>query len=480
MMVLSQGFNHQWLIGYGNWAYKGRFSFDTNSFAFQIESRKMGFEDTEANICDASGNFLMSSNGVWIANADNDTMLNGAGLNPGPYVNAWPDGLLITYGNILVPYPGDTTKYVLFHQTGSPNLTDVPSLELFYSVIDITHDSGLGEVVSKNNSIFQDTISWGVAACRHANGRDWWIIAQKDSSNLLYEVLFTSNGVASVSIQNLLYSPYAAGNASQITFSRDGTKFIQTNYDNPVSRNSSVVTANFDRCTGAFSNVQIIPVMTGAYLYGLSFSPSGQYIYTCSSGYIFQIDASTLVIDTVAIYDGFSSPFPPYYTTFFNMYLAANSKIYITSGSGVQHIHEMNYPDSAGTVCDVQQHAVSLGMWSLRAVPNHPNYYLGPVTGSVCDSLGLSVHEINQDFHFRIYPNPVSENFLNIGYLLPPNKSGTFQIYDITGKVVFKYMLPQWSNEQSFKLPELADGIYNCVITSGSERVSKKIAVIKE
>lgn len=63
-------------------------TFDSVSYQFQTEYRKMSFDGTQGNICDAQGNFLMSSNGVWIANATNDTMLNGSGLNPGPYVNA--------------------------------------------------------------------------------------------------------------------------------------------------------------------------------------------------------------------------------------------------------------------------------------------------------------------------------------------------------------------------------------------------------
>jgi hypothetical protein len=46
----------------------------------QPENRKMPFKGTEATICDAQGNFLMSTNGIWIANANNDTMLNGGGL----------------------------------------------------------------------------------------------------------------------------------------------------------------------------------------------------------------------------------------------------------------------------------------------------------------------------------------------------------------------------------------------------------------
>lgn len=93
----SQGYNHQWLLG-NQWLFsvpKARMFIDSNSYTINTEFRKMVFEDTEANICDANGNFLMSSNGVWIANANNDTMMNGSGLNPGAETASYPHGLLL-------------------------------------------------------------------------------------------------------------------------------------------------------------------------------------------------------------------------------------------------------------------------------------------------------------------------------------------------------------------------------------------------
>jgi hypothetical protein len=56
--------------------------FDSTSYVHTTENRKMPFKGTEATICDAQGDFLMSTNGIWIANAINDTMLNGSGLSP--------------------------------------------------------------------------------------------------------------------------------------------------------------------------------------------------------------------------------------------------------------------------------------------------------------------------------------------------------------------------------------------------------------
>jgi hypothetical protein len=445
----GQGYNHQWLLGYDTWPNKGRAYIDAG-FNFQLEARKMGFTGTEATICDANGNFLISSNGVWVANANNDTMMNGTGLNPGSNVNSWPDGLLNTYANIILPYPGDSTKYVLFHHTDTVFGSNYIVPELFYTTIDMKLDSGRGGVTLKNQIAFYDTLSSGIAACRHANGRDWWIVIMKDSSDIIYKVLFTPNGIESISTQHLNFSPFPWGNLLQLSFSQDGTKLISSTYDNIFQKNSSMVFCDFDRCTGIFSNTHAIPLTVGAYLWGLAFSPSGQYAYACSSNYIFQVNTTTLQVDTVATYDGFCYPFNPYCTTFFNMYLGANGKIYITSGSGVQHIHEMNFPDSVGLASDVQQHSIFLNMWNFRAVPNHPNYYLGRLIGSPCDTVWQGIQEQTNDFNFRIYPNPISNNNLSIGYLLPQNKSGLFSIYDITGKLLFKYSLPQWSNEQSF------------------------------
>jgi hypothetical protein len=161
------------------------------------------------------------------------------------------------------------------------------------------------------------------------------------------------------------------------------------------------------------------------------------------------------------------------------MYLAANGKIYITSGSSVQHIHEMNYPDSAGAACDLQQHAINLGVWSFRAVPNHPNYYLGCDTSqTTCPCLTTGMNELsNHDFKFSLSPNPTNSN-VKIVYLLPQNQKGLFEVFDITGKKVFSYSLPPWSTLQQFNLSFLSSGIYNCMITSGNERVSKKLVVM--
>jgi hypothetical protein len=244
--TFSQGLNHTWLIGYGTWPNKSRVNFDSNSYQYIVEQRKMGFEGTQGNISDSAGNFLMSSNGVWIANTNNDTMMNGSGLNPGAFVNSWDLGLPAPYGNFFLPWPDSSQKYILIHQTH--NGTSSPSSELYYSVIDINLDNGLGAVVEKNTVFFQDNIAWGLNACKHANGRDWWIVALSDSANKIFTFLLTPSGLQYINT-NVFNVPAFAGTSGQPTFSPDGSKFA---YASGTGGGGAryLYLYNFDRCTG--------------------------------------------------------------------------------------------------------------------------------------------------------------------------------------------------------------------------------------
>jgi hypothetical protein len=214
--------------------------------------------------------------------------------------------------------------------------------------------------------------------------------------------------------------------------------------------------------------------------FGLAFSPNSNLLYHSSFQKIYQVDLNTFTQDTVALNDGFYSPYAPLQTDFWLMYLAANGKIYISSGNGVIDMHVINEPDNPGISCDVQQHAIHLPCFYVRGNVLHPNYYLGPVLGSSCDTLGLGVNETQHDFHFSVAPNPSNGQF-KISYLLPQNEKGLLEIFDVNGKKVYEMNLPQWSTMQQISLPDgFAVGVYSCSISSGFERVNRKIVVIKE
>ena len=94
-------------------------------------------------------------------------------MNPNSFTDDFKQyGLPIPYGNIILPVPDDSNRYVLFHQTGNYNSTYLTPTELYYSVIDVSLNGGLGEVISKNNIALTNSFGGGLAACKHGNGRD--------------------------------------------------------------------------------------------------------------------------------------------------------------------------------------------------------------------------------------------------------------------------------------------------------------------
>ena len=81
---LQQGYNCNFLIGY---QLKERMLFTDTSYVINPETRTIPFRDTQGNISDENGKLLMSSNGIFIADATGDTMLGGGGLNPNSFTD---------------------------------------------------------------------------------------------------------------------------------------------------------------------------------------------------------------------------------------------------------------------------------------------------------------------------------------------------------------------------------------------------------
>ncbi|OQB58314.1 MAG: hypothetical protein BWX95_02739 [Bacteroidetes bacterium ADurb.Bin141] len=486
----SQGYNHTWLLGYhynisNPTDTMARMDFSSSNYNLIHYQRKMPFGITQGNISDENGNFLMSSNGIWIANNVGDTMPNGTGLNPGMYANmAKPFGVNIINANIILPMPDDTNKFVLFHKTLDDVFGYCPTI--FYTVIDKTLDNGKGDVISKNNVALSGSFGHGMAACKHGNGRDWWVVAFSDKADTIYKFLLTPNNVQYAGFQKLnvpVYGPWAG----QPVFSPDGSKFAYRNALSVINTwYQDLRLFHFDRCDGSFSLDTVMDYSDDYLGYGMSFSSNSRFLYFDSYLHLFQLDTDSLTapnsLQIVAVTDTnppFPSPTPPFYTNFHTMYLAANGKIYITSTSGVIHLHEMDYPDSAGIACNVNLHNIQLPCLNFGTVPVHPNYYLGRKIGSVCDTL-TSINDLTEhNFKFSISPNPTSGIF-KIIYLLPQNQKGVFEVYDVTGKKVFSYNLPQWSTLQFISLPKLSNGIYAIKINSDNLSITKKLIIHHE
>ena len=373
-----------------------------------------------------------------------------------------PYGLPVPQACLILPHPDSSNLYYLFHNTldNYPNYSK--SHFIYMSMIDMNLNGGLGGVVSKNNILLQDTLNPGkLTACKHANGRDWWVVCQQESSNVYFSFLVTPTGISGPYSQSI-GNPrtYSAG---MTCFSPDGTKFAYFHAE--YLSDGGLEILDFDRCSGLFSNYLDLTIhQSTGFGGGVAFSANSRFLYTSNVDEVYQYDMFSSSISNsqivVALWDSFYSPSPPFATLFNNMQLAPDGKIYVTTGNGTFHMHVINYPDSLGLACDLVQHSVHLQSYYDNGVPNHPNYFLGCDTTSSCSCLTTTVHneDINRSTKIRIFPNPT--NGLFTIYYNVNEKAGRVEVIDILGNLVLEEIIPPWSQVKEMDVSELSNGIY--------------------
>lgn len=343
-------------------------------------------EYTNASISDSLGNLLFYTNGLSAFNRYYNKMPNGDGLNPGRYANSSMDsGYKLDNGAIILPWPEHPGKYFIFHVT-TDNIPFVwYSLNLFTTLVDMELDHGNGDVVYKNQSVYADSLVNGsLSACRHANGRDWWLPCFYYSGKKCFLFLLDPGGVRLHHVQEIPYSLEPSGRG-QSQFSPDGSHYAFFHRNSQSYR--EFLLADFDRCAGLFSNIEY-GSMPKFELVGLAFSPNSKFLYLGTAYELYQLDLTEkdafkkrMRIDSI---DGFSSIplFPSYFS---HMQLAPDEKIYINNGRGPDYLSTIEKPDLKGKDCDVRQHNIHIT--SNATIPNFPFFRLAAMEGSICDTL---------------------------------------------------------------------------------------------
>jgi hypothetical protein len=148
--------------------------------------------------------------------------------------------------------------------------------------------------------------------------------------------------------------------------------------------------------------------------------------------------------------------------------LAPDGKIYInTDIASVQStLHVVEHPDLGGMACGYRPYAIDLpSVFGDRAhFPNNPNYRLGRLMGSYCDTLtGIEPKPgANIISSIKIFPNPAT-NYIRIDYgTLEWNSSDEplLSIYDMIGNRVYTQYLPAYRGIQDIDISQYSRGIY--------------------
>ncbi len=253
------------------WYFGNRVGLDFNQTPpLALNNGTANSREGSAVMSDNNGKLLFYTNGIVVQNRKHETMPNGNGLL---------GELSSTNNTVIVPMPGNDSMYYLF-AIGSA-FQEVPVFS--YNIIDMKGDGGFGSVVTKN-VIVLDTVLEKIAAIRHCNNRDVWIVIQKWNSDKYYSYLLTAAGLNSipvVSSTGLVLTGQINNSIGTLKFASKGNKLVACH----AFDNDAVQLMDFDNTTGILSNSLIIhpnivphqPNYGG--VYGAEFSPDGNRLY---------------------------------------------------------------------------------------------------------------------------------------------------------------------------------------------------------
>lgn len=247
-------------------------------------------------MCDSAGNLLLYSGGTIVLNSDHEIMPNGRGL--GGHISS-------TESNLIVPAPNARGIYYIF-TTGAAEENFTAGMQ--YSVVDMSLDSGKGDVIIKNQRMFSPAAE-KLAAIPHANGCDIWIIGHEYNSNGFRAYRLTENGIEPDVIlsevgsrheglfpaaMNMMFPTNAVG---AMATTADGTRIAVAIFEDGI-----IELFDFDAQTGRLSNPVTIPFLKK--VYGLAFSPDKSKLYTSIRrpvGGIYQLDLQVADIANSAV-----------------------------------------------------------------------------------------------------------------------------------------------------------------------------------
>lgn len=330
-------------------------------------------------ISDYNGKLLFYTNGLGIINKKNLLMKNGNNLM---------GDLSSTDNCVIVPSPGNDSIYYLFTIGSAAQLNK----GFRYNIINIKADSGFGEIINKNISVEPEAFE-KLAAVRHCNNRDVWIVIRKWNTDEYLAYLVTPAGVnltPVVSHTGLVITGQQDNAVGTLKFSSNGKYLVAAHsYGNNVFE-----LMDFDHTTGILSNPLVFSpnpgppqpqTVTG--VYGAEFSPSGNLLYVSDNsssdapGTIYQFDISSHNLAIIlASKQVIASPEPWFLGA---LQIGPDNKIYMAM-AGDSSISVIENPDVYGTGCNFNYNKIFLGQNIADPVryglPNFIQSYFNPLS----------------------------------------------------------------------------------------------------
>jgi hypothetical protein len=459
VLILFEGFSNPYEVYYRKWYFGNSAGIDfyNVSLPAAITTSALTTYDYGSGICDLSGNTLFYTNGETIWNKNNVVMTNGTNLNGS-----------VTGGEtvMILRVHSEENLYYVF------TVSEFASANGFrYSIVDMSLQGGLGEVILKNELLFAPATE-KLSAVYNDSDNSYWIIAHQWGNNTFAAYKLNSTGLDTIPIlsstghinQGGVYggSHDALG---EMSVSPDGTR-IACAYN--YSHNFELY--DFDYLTGVVSNPILISNLPN--IWGVEFSSDSKKLYTTlwTQSEVAQYDISSNNSTTIAAskFVVGNVPFSGSYASGY-LELAPNGIIYIAKWNGTS-LSEIDNPDSLGAACGFTNAGFNLGgnisQCGLSPSPVFPPPIVQSVDNSKFTFLSHSV-----------FPNPADEEFIIKIPLEIVQHNCNFQLFTIEGKKIIS--MPLVGIETRIKRENIPAGNYLCLLLCDGKIVGEEKLLLK-
>jgi len=438
---------------------------------------------SRAAYSDAEGNFAFASNGWRLVDHQGNVLSNRLYFDwvPWPGDNPDPTMVLNSLGPLFLNDPGNSSRAYLFYgqyMGGNFGPEVVKADVVFtYAYLDVPNRA----LISHNNIVMNDTSASGdMQACRHANGRDWWLIKPGIYEDEYYIGLLSPTGISEmqkITIPGIIHR----GQFETLSyFSFDGLKFLHFT----GKRYKFLHEYDFDRCTGTLNN-PVVHDLTDSIPWGdgnaCTISPDGSKLYIRRSNWqefnlsnaLLQYDLTNFQWTHISSTHTASPQITPN-----GKEILLQSRI-LSSDTGYITLSRILQPNLPGQLCNLVSHTDTLQNNPSFVYPsNFANFRLGPIDGSACDTLGInSVEEFEKpEASISVYPNPAN-SIINIRLLNTSSKKPIIHIFNSQGSKVFEEPFSNFLHTIHLSELNIAKGLYWIRVINGNESYLKRFII---
>jgi len=498
--------------------------FDPDSIHYLLSGVTSKIQSSHGSLAmsDAEGELQFYTNGNVVVSWDHHIMQGGKGFNQGAssddylYNPPWqtePDTLLNSsynpYTYRIIPDAYDAHTYYMIHafvtEIADCKYFNVPKMQI--SKIDMAANGGKGKVIYKNRYFDEELMAAGFALVRHGNGKDWWVVLRKQDGLAYKSILLQRDSVVQVvhsTIPGLSSDWFSWNDCAQasgclLEVSDDGSRLLDK-----FGEDWAKLLA-FDRCSGSVSlldtfRLGITPLVTSGGvvidcdIYTLKFSPSGRYMY--GAGYAefaqWNLEAANIRASKVKlggvpwwldeeqnVVEGIPGGFTVFAT-------GPDGKMYNllrTSHSVIEHPDEKGAASGLCLAADNPPSCLGDNVPYWLYSDRHPNFRLGALEGSACDSILSNVPSPAPNSGYRVAVSPSAAAVQAQVEITLPSYSGSsaeIQVVDMLGRSVYQHRFAPFAYLHSLEVQGWTPGVYNIVLLDkGRWKAVTRLVVVR-